>query len=410
MSSAVLTPDRQLSRDFVRMGVGFSLVAFILYVWLLPPATPFPRDGSSMVIGRDFLNFWMYGRAAQLPQPWAWYDLDAYHRAITALLGPGYPGQNWSYPPSIMLLAAPFGRMGYLPALALWTALGLLTFLAAARWQAWDRRVLLAALASPAAFFCLITGQSAFLIAAILSAIFYLLDRRPILAGLLIATLTLKPQIGLLFPLVLAVSGRWRVFVAATAGTIAIALTTAALFGIESWIAFLREGIPTQNLVLVDEAGLAGPFFPTIFMNLHSAGLSYGIAMAIQIAFALFAVAALVWMFRRHRDADPYLLFLFFTACTATATPYLLIYDTLPMTLAALLLLDRGKLDAAGRVAVRFVYWLPLLQVGLGKLHLPGPALIAPALVVVLLRMLLRRPQRDGVTEFAGVPSLTKAS
>jgi hypothetical protein len=407
MSSAVLTPDRRLLRDFVLMGGAFFLVAVILYAWLLPPATPFPRDGSGLVIGRDFLNFWMYGRAATSDQPWAWYDLETYHRALDALLGPGYPGQNWSYPPSIMLLAAPFGRMGYLPALALGTVFGLLTFLAVAWRQGWNSRVLLAALASPAAYFCLITGQSAFLTAAILSAIFYLLDRRPFLAGLLIATLTLKPHIGLLFPLVLAASGRWRVFGAATLGTIAIALATAALFGTESWIVFLREGIPTQNLVLVDAAGLAGPFYPTIFMNLHSAGWSYGAAMAVQILFALFAVGALCWVFRRYRDADPYLLLLLFVACTATALPYLLIYDTLPMTLGALLLLGRGSLDTAGRVAIRFVYWLPLLQIGAGKLHLPGPALIAPALVVVLLWTLRKR--RDKAGEFAGVLGATKA-
>jgi hypothetical protein len=408
MSRAVLAANRSLLRDFVFMGGAFFLVAVVLYAWLLPPATPFPRDGSGLVIGRDFLNFWMYGRAATAAQPWAWYDLDAYHRALDALLGPGYAGQNWSYPPSIMLLAAPFGGMGYLPALALWTAFGLLAFLAAACRQGWNSRVLLAALASPAAFFCLITGQSAFLTAAILSAVFYLLDRRPFLAGLLIATLTLKPHIGLLFPLALAASGRWRVFGAAALGTIAIALTSAALFGTESWIAFIREGIPTQNLVLVDAAGLAGPFYPTIFMNLHSAGLSYGAAMTVQIGFALFAVAALCWIFRRHRDADPYLLFLLFAACTATALPYLLIYDTLPMTLGALLLLGRGLLDTAGRVAIRFVYWLPLLQIGFGKLHLPGPALIAPVLVVVLLWTLLRR--QDEVGEFAGELSPTKAS
>lgn len=408
MSSAVLTANRRLLRDFVLMGGVFFLVAIIVYAWLLPSASPFPRDGSGLVVGRDFLNFWMYGRAAASAQPWTWYDLGAYHQAIAALLGPGYPGQNWSYPPSIMLLAAPFGRMGYLPALALWTAFGLSTFLAAAWRQGWNGRVLLAALASPAAFFCLITGQSAFLTAAILSAIFYLLDRRPFLAGLLIATLTLKPHVGLLFPLALAASGRWRVFGAATLGTIAIALTTAALFGTQSWIAFLREGIPTQNLVLVDEAGLAGPFYPTIFMNLHSTGLSYGAAMAVQIVFALFAVAALCWIFRRHRNADPCLLLLLFVACTATALPYLLIYDTLPMTLGALLLLNRGLLDTAGRVTIRFVYWLPLLQIGFSKLHLPGPALIAPVLVVVLLWMLLRR--RDEVGEFAGELSATKAS
>jgi hypothetical protein len=401
MSSDVLPPNRRLLRDFVLLGAGFFVVAAILYAGLVSFA-PFPRDGSGLVVGRDFLNLWMYGRATASAHPWAWYNLSAYQHALATLVGPGYPGQNWSYPPNIMLLAAPFGRMAYLPALALWTGAGLFVFLVAARWQAWSSRVLLATLASPAAFFCLISGQSAFFIAAILSAIFCLLGRKPVLAGLLIATLTFKPQIGLLFPLALAASGRWRAFAAAVLGTIAIAAATTMLFGAESWIAFVREGIPTQNLVLVDRAGIAGPFYSSIFMNLHSAGLSYGFAMTVQVIFAFLAAAILFWVFRWHRDANPYFLLALFTACTATALPYLLIYDTLPMALGALLLLESGLLDAAGRLLVRFVYWLPLLQIGLGKLHLPGSALVAPVFMAVLLCTVLRRSGQAGLGEIPG--------
>ena len=44
-----------------------------------------------------------------------------------------------------------------------------------------------------------------------------LIDRRPWLAGVLIGCLAYKPQFGLLIPLVLVASGRWRVFAAAVA-------------------------------------------------------------------------------------------------------------------------------------------------------------------------------------------------
>jgi len=385
-----LDPDRRLLRDFLILGGGFFLVALLVYAGLLSHGTPFPRDGSGLVVGRDFLNFWMYGRAAASEQPWAWYDIDTYQRAIAAIVGPHYPGQIWSYPPSLMLLLVPFGQVAYLPALAMWTVIGLAILLGVARWQGWNRQVLLATLVSPASFFGLISGQGTFLIVAALVSIFFLSNRRPIVAGLLIAMLTLKPQIGLLFPLALAAAGRWRIFAAAALGAIIIAGATAAAFGMESWRAFFREGIPTQNLALIDRAGIVGPFCPTIFMNLHSAGLSYGFAMAVQMVFALFAAAALIWMFRRHPRANPYLLMTIFTLCTATAVPYLFFYDTLPMTLGGLLLLQKGLLDAAGRVLVRFVYWLPLLQIGFGVLHLPGPALIAPVFLVVLLSSVAR--------------------
>ena len=66
----------------------------------------------------------------------------------------------------------------------------------------------------------------------------------------------------------------------------------------------------------------------------------------------------------------------------------MLSYDTLALTFAALLLLAAGSLDHAGRRLVQLVYFLPLLQIGLGNLHIPGPALIAPAFAVYALMRL----------------------
>jgi hypothetical protein len=53
--------------------------------------------------------------------PGRFYDLAAYHQALRDLLGMDLGGQNWSYPPSVMLLAAPFGQLNYLAALGCWT-------------------------------------------------------------------------------------------------------------------------------------------------------------------------------------------------------------------------------------------------------------------------------------------------
>ena len=44
-----------------------------------------------------------------------------------------------------------------------------------------------------------------------LITIFAWLDRRPVAAGVLIGLLTLKPQLGILFPVMLIASARWRV-------------------------------------------------------------------------------------------------------------------------------------------------------------------------------------------------------
>jgi hypothetical protein len=62
----------------------------------------------------------------------------------------------------------------------------------------------------------------------------------------------------------------------------------------------------------------------------------------------------------------------------AAASPYLLAYDMLPLTFAAMGLLAGGSCDAPGRRLARLAYRTPA-QLALGTWHLPGPALIALA-------------------------------
>lgn len=382
-----------LARAFAVLGGFFLVVAAGTYLYGLDARSAFPRDGSTLVVGRDFLNFWMYGRAAGMPDPGQWYDAVAYNRTLADLLGPDYPGQNWSYPPSVMLVAAPFGRIGYLPALLMWTVLNLSVFLAVAMRHIADRRTLLALMVSPAAVFCLISGQSSFLTTAMLIGIFAFLDRRPLLAGVLIGLLTIKPQLGVLLPVMLLASGRWRVFIVASLTTLALIALTAALFGPQVWLDFVRDGLPVQNLVLADPEGIATPFYPTVFMNLRGIGFSYGAAMAVQACFAAAAVVAVAWAFRCRADADPRLLFALFVACSVSAVPYLLVYDTLALCLAALLLLDGGRLDRTGAWLARPVYWLPLLQIGLGQFDIPGPGFVAPVFALYIVQRLREAPR-----------------
>ncbi len=386
--------NRDAVRAFAILGAFFFVATAAAYVYTLALAAPIPRDGSTLVVGRDFLNFWMYGRAALLPEPGRWYDVVLYQRELAGLLGADYPGQNWSYPPSIMLIAAPFGLLGYMQALLIWTLLGLAVFIAVARNHFGDMRVLAALVFSPAAVFCLISGQSSLLTAAMLIGIFAWLDRRPVAAGVLIGLLTLKPQLGLLFPVLLIASGRWRVFAAAAVTTLALAAFSAALFGPQVWIDFVLKALPTQNLVLADPQAIATPFYPTVFMNLRGIGASYTVAMAVQLGFSLAAAGAVAWVCRRRRDADPQLLAALFFACAIAAVPYLLSYDTLALTFAALGLLAAGNLDRQGRLLARLAYWLPLLQIALGSLHIPGPALIAPAFAGYILLRLKASPPR----------------
>jgi hypothetical protein len=242
-----------------------------------------------------------------------------FNSLLESLLGPGYPGQNWSYPPNFLVLTAPFGLFPYLPALALWTAFGIAVFVGLVGRQV-DRHALSVIMLSPAAVFCLISGQTSLLTAGALLASLAWLDRRPIIAGVLIGLVTIKPQLGLMVPVMIA-SRRWTVFVSATVTALALAGLTTALFGWQAWLDYIRMGLPTQNLVLFDPTVRAAPFMPTIFMNAHAIGASYELAMAIQLCFTLAAIAAVHWAFRFHAKSDPLLLMGLFFACMVFGSP-----------------------------------------------------------------------------------------
>lgn len=66
------------------------------------------------------------------------------------------------------------------------------------------------------------------------------LDRRPVLAGVLFGIRTVKPQLGLLLPIIRLLERRW-VTIASTVMTIAVLfVVTAMLFGREVWISEVR--------------------------------------------------------------------------------------------------------------------------------------------------------------------------
>lgn len=350
------------------------LAVFVPYYLLtLDLAWPIARDGTGLAVGRDFLNFWLYGRAAWDADPARYYDLRTYWAAIEVVAGADYPGQQWSYPPTIMLLAAPFGLLPYLSALALWSALSVAVFVAAVRLWTREPAVIAACVLLPAGVFGLMSGQLAYLGAAAVLAVLRWREARPVAAGVVLGMMTLKPQLGLLFPVLLLATRSWRIIGVASAVALALAALTALFWGSEVWRQYLMVGVHSQSEVLTDPALIVAPFMPTAFVNLRLAGLSIGAAYLVQAGLAICAVT-LVWaVFARRPAAADLRANGLFLAAGAVATPYLMAYDLLALgTIAALLAVGTGR----PRWPALLVVLLPLLQMAAGTAGLPGPALV----------------------------------
>ena len=136
---------------------------------------------------------------------------------------------------------------------------------------------LLLALAYPAVFINLGQGHNGFLTAALIGAALCQLDRRPILAGILIGCLAYKPQFGLLIPLVLAVSGRWRTFAAAAVTVAVMAIAVTLAFGVEVWPAFLAS-TKFSRIVVLEQGGTGWYKIQSVFSWVRMWG--GGIALA----------------------------------------------------------------------------------------------------------------------------------
>jgi hypothetical protein len=391
LAPATRDPDNaEFLRALLLLGGALFVLTIATYLATTNWTGAFPRDKATLVLGRDFLNLWMYGRALfEGGEPSRFYDVATYNDALAQMLGAGYPGQNWPNPPTALVVMAPFGLLGYFPALMAWAAVSVLAFYLAGRREIADLRTLAIVLMSPAALLCVLSGQSSLLTTAALLAIFAQLDKRPTLSGVLIGLLTVKPQLGILFPFALIASGRWRVFFAAGVTALALLAASVALGGFESWHAYIVKALPLQREVLQDAAGTAMPFHPTIFMNIRGL-VGNHVAEIIQFAFALAAVVAVSAAFRTRRGADPRTLQALFLACTVSASPYMGAYDLLPLTFAAVALIAEEKLDARGRRLAQLVYWTPALQLLFGTVQLPGPGFIAPLFAAYLLQRLFR--------------------
>jgi hypothetical protein len=338
----------------------------------------------------DFANLWAGGKLATEGQAETALDPDTYRAWMRQTFTPDLPEREWSYPPTMLLLSAPFAQLPLSAAYLVWTFGTLLTLWLALRGSGIAIPVAVATVLSPSACVDIIFGQTGALTAALFLGGMLLIDRRPILAGILIGLLTVKPQLGLLIPICLIAAGRWRVLAAATVMTVALIVATGILFGWDVFSLYLEKTAPLMRAVL--EAPFPKPYQAngiTVFLAVRTLGASVTFAYAIQ-ALAALAAAWVTWKVWRRAEGDLTLRTALVACLALLATPYGYSYDMVAYSFATILLLACGGWRLKPAPLLCWL-WPGVTNFAMVKLNLP----LTPLVVALAAWLVYREIERS---------------
>lgn len=291
-------------RLIVALGALISLLA-----WLSIRPWDFKAWMIGAPFGRDFVNFWLAPRLFLAGQGAVVADIAAYRDAVMATFGiTDDPKLLFVYPPHTLLFLAPFAPLPFLPGVLVWTALNLAALAATTRlWLGAAARpgLIFVICTAPPAGAMVLYGHFGGLIALASTLAVLESRRRPWIAGLCLACLSVKPQFALALGLILLGAGRWRWIPAAALGTAALVALSAALFGLDSWERFIGVTMPIHGSFITEfKAGWIAhsvtPYFGARFWGLPAAG-----AWAIQGTTTVLALVAAVLVLHRASAASP---------------------------------------------------------------------------------------------------------
>lgn len=376
--------DAERLRVYPRIFVGVYAVAVLAYALSVHDGLDF----RGQVLGSDFVTFYAAARLALAGRGVDAWNLDALlamqHQVFPAYAGKGFA---WFYPPTFLLVVTPLALLPHLAALAVFVGT------TATGWALALRRAIgrpgagwLVA-AFPGLWICAAQGQNGLLTAALAGGSLLTLRRRPVLSGVLLGLLVVKPHLAALFAVALLAVRAWRTMLVAAGTALAFLGASLLAFGwaaLPAWLDSLQVA-----RVATETGALPWAKMPSTFALLRLLGASVTWAYAGHAVVAI-AAAVAVWVVWRRTDALP-LRGAVLMAATFLANPYAFDYDLVwlafPIAWLAVYGLENGWRRGDREVLVA-AWLLPALATALASLT---RVQVAPLVLAALVWVAVRR-------------------
>jgi Glycosyltransferase family 87 len=325
----------------------------------------------------------------------------------------------WTYPPQFALLVAPLGlipvNVGYFLFVVATFAFYIVVLRAVAR----DNFTLLLLMLFPAMEITMACGQNGFLTAGFIGLVCLFFEERPVVAGLALGLMIIKPHLAIAFATYAIAKRSWTVVATAAAVVLTTSAICTVVFGTHIWLDFL-DSVRDSSAFL--EKGYY-PLFRMVsaYAALRSAGISAWVAFVGQGMVALLALGLVVLTVYRRMPSRTSLGLT--AALSLCISPYAYDYDFLVFGIGLAMLLPALQAATSERERT-IIYAAPMLVGGYGVLRtsllatsydelyvrvFSGGGLALAVLMALIVLALLRSPKHQTVASLSVDESFAKA-